>query len=60
MTADQINSLPKEVRDYIHALATRCDPAGELAELRLMQEAVKAQEILIAELRAQLAEKERS
>ena len=32
-TAEQINALPDGLRTYIHALETRCDPAGEVREL---------------------------
>lgn len=44
------------LRDYIHDLSTRCDPAGELAERRLLEEAVKAQDLLIEELKGLLKE----
>jgi hypothetical protein len=50
---DRINSLPEDVREWIHDLETNADPAGTLAELRLLQEAFKAQELLIAELKAE-------
>jgi hypothetical protein len=52
LTQEQIESLPKFARDWIYDLETRCDPAGELAELRLMQDTVKAQQVLIEELKA--------
>lgn len=51
LTAEQINGLPEYAREWIHDLATQTDPAGNLAELRLLQEAFEAQELLIAELR---------
>lgn len=31
-TAENINALPQPVRDYIHALASNCDPAGTVAD----------------------------
>lgn len=52
LTQEQIESLPQFARDWIYDLETRCDPAGELAELRLMQDTVKAQQVLIEELKA--------
>lgn len=52
LTQEQIESLPQYARDWIYDLETRCDPAGELAELRLMQDTVKAQQMLIEELRS--------
>jgi hypothetical protein len=54
LTAEQINSLPDFAREWIHDLATNADPAGTLAELRLLQDAFKAQEILITELRGEI------
>jgi len=33
---DQINALPTGIRQYIHDLETRCDPAGDVAELTLL------------------------
>jgi hypothetical protein len=54
LTAEQINSLPEFAREWIHDLARNADPAGTLAELRLLQEAFKAQEILITELRGEI------
>jgi len=37
-TAAAINALPGPLRQHIHDLETRCDPAGEVAELRLMRD----------------------
>lgn len=54
LTAEQINSLPEFAREWIHDLASNADPAGTLAELRLLQESFKAQEILITELRGEI------
>jgi hypothetical protein len=53
-TADAINALPPGLRDYIHDLETRCDPAGDVAELACLRETVQALEVLIAELKAAL------
>ena len=54
LTAEQINSLPEFAREWIHDLASDADPAGTLAELRLLQESFEAQEILITELRGEI------
>ncbi len=50
-TAENINALPSSLRQYIHDLETRCDPAGEVQALRCAQEDVVA-------LQAQLTEAE--
>lgn len=49
-TAAQINRLPKALRDYIHDLETRADPAGDLQRLALAEENVRALTAKIAEL----------
>lgn len=51
MTPEEVNALPPKVKDYIHALSTRCDPAGDIQELVCRREQVKALEILGAELK---------
>jgi hypothetical protein len=30
ITADEINALPEKLRDYIHDLSTKFDPAGDI------------------------------
>lgn len=37
-TAENINALPEPIRNYIHLLETRADPAGELRELVLLRD----------------------
>ena len=37
-TPEHINALPAPIRRYIHHLETRCDPAGEVAELMLTRD----------------------
>jgi len=37
-TPDAINALPGPLRQYIHDLETRCDPAGEVAALTLTRD----------------------
>lgn len=43
------NFLPKVARDYIHDLETRCDPAGDVAMIVLLQD---RNDQLIARIRA--------
>lgn len=38
LTPDEVNALPEGIRKYVHDLATRCDPAGEVAELMLTKD----------------------
>jgi hypothetical protein len=49
-TADGINVLPALLRDYIHDLETRADPAGEVQELALARMTIAALEARIREL----------
>lgn len=49
-TPANINALPDPIRDYIHALQTRCDPSSELRELVIARETCKALAQRIAEL----------
>lgn len=44
----------KHVLSLLHDVSTEADPAGTLRELRLAQDTVKAQELLIQELRAEI------
>lgn len=37
-SAESVNALPVPVRDYIHALETRCDPAGLVAENTILKD----------------------
>lgn len=37
-TAANVNALPDPVRRYVHDLETRCDPAGDVARLSLLQD----------------------
>lgn len=49
-TADGINPLPAPLRNYIHDLETRADPAGEVQELALARMTITALEARIREL----------
>jgi hypothetical protein len=37
-TAESVNALPDGLRDYIHALETHCDPAGDVQSLVAQRE----------------------
>ena len=50
-TTQNINALPEKLRSYIHALSTRCDPAGEVQELVCLRENVKALEVQLANIK---------
>lgn len=54
MTAAEINALPEPVRRYIHDLEARCDPAGEVRELRTTQDENAQLRAKIAQLQEQL------
>ncbi len=68
MTADEINALPQNVRDYIHALEARCDPAGEVrinrqlvdvnrelvASNRMLRDAVESLNMSMTELQIEM------
>ena len=51
-TPENINALPDPLRQYIHDLETRCDPAGEVRELTIARDTVVAQELELEELKA--------
>ena len=46
LTAAEINALPDQVRQYIHDLETRCDPAGDIQR-------IAAQDMIIDQLLAE-------
>lgn len=46
---EYINALPIKVREYIHALQTRCDPAGDVAALVIAEYKVRALSLLLHE-----------
>ena len=52
MTVEEINALPDRVRSFVHDLSTRCDPAGELAELTLTRDQNRQLQALVEELKA--------
>jgi hypothetical protein len=39
---EHCNALPQPLRDYIHDLETRADPAGDVAQIAFLKEAVDA------------------
>lgn len=38
MTSAEINALPDRLRSFVHDLETRCDPAGDIRRLRLIED----------------------
>ncbi len=50
-TAENINALPEGIRNYVHLLETRCDPAGDVQALILARENVAALTIKVVEVR---------
>lgn len=43
-TSANINALPYPIRKYIHDLETRCDPAGDIRELTIARDTIRAME----------------
>ena len=37
-TAEQINALPEDVRQWVHELEARCDPASDLRQRRIAED----------------------
>ncbi|MCP5019611.1 MAG: hypothetical protein GY938_30660 [Ketobacter sp.] len=50
---EEINKLPKRLRDYIHDLETDCDPAGTIREVFALKENQKVLESTIRMLEAE-------
>lgn len=48
-TADNINALPRPVRDYIHSLETNADPAGMVRENAILKHDIAEFELRLAE-----------
>jgi hypothetical protein len=38
VTSAEINALPDRLRSFVHDLETRCDPAGDIRRLRLIED----------------------
>jgi hypothetical protein len=53
-TPERINKLPAWARQYIHDLATRADPAGDLWELASLREQRDALVKKVSELQREL------
>ena len=51
-TSENVSALPAPVRQYIHDIETRCDPAGEVRQRAALQESVAGLSALLAEARA--------
>lgn len=50
-TPENVNALPDGVRQYVHDLETRCDPAGDVAALTLQRDQIRLLEALVRRLR---------
>ncbi len=37
-TSENINALPMPLRDYIHGLEARCDPAGDVSRMAMLND----------------------
>jgi hypothetical protein len=48
--AEHLNALPQPIRQYIHDLETRADPAGDVAEIAFLKDTVEALQARIREL----------
>jgi hypothetical protein len=57
MTNEEINALPKRVRDYIHELETRCDRALEVQQRWALIEQREGLVRMVQELKAQVSKK---
>jgi hypothetical protein len=40
-SANEINALPDRIRRWVHDLETRCDPAGDLRDLRHAEDRIR-------------------
>jgi hypothetical protein len=49
-TAENINALPRPLRDYIHRLEANTDPAGMVRENVLLRDRIEQLEELIREM----------
>lgn len=49
-TAANINALPEPIRQYVHDLATRCDPAGDVAQMAMLKQQNRELQALTAAL----------
>ena len=55
-TPDNVNALSPPLRQYIHNLETRCDPAGDVRDLIILQDRARDLETLLARESKVLAE----
>lgn len=54
-TPENVNALPQPLRDYIHELETRCDPAGDVARIAFLHDQARQLEASNRALRNMLA-----
>jgi hypothetical protein len=57
-TSENINGLPEPIRDYIHALETRCDPSGLVLENAMARDLCRQLEATFLALKARIKELE--
>lgn len=58
-TSENINALPETLRRYIHDLETRCDPAGDVAQLSLTKDQNRSIIVMFSEAEEALKALER-
>jgi len=49
-TPENVNRLPEPLRQYIHDIETKCDPAGDAQQILLLKDTVNGQVVRIKEL----------
>lgn len=57
-TADLVNALPEKLRQYIHDLATRSDPSGDVATITCQKDQIDCLLARLAAADARIAEVE--
>ncbi len=53
---EHVNALPMPLRQYIHDLETRCNPAGDVPPIACLRENVQALTVMIDSTRNELQE----
>ena len=58
-TADNINRLPDPLRRYVHDLITRCDPAGDVQRIAVLEDQNRALRTLLRQAHSRPVEDRR-
>jgi hypothetical protein len=58
-SAEEINTLPEKVRQYIHDLVTRCDKSGDVQTIAILREDRDALQIHVEELETERLKRKR-